>query len=297
MMKDYYNILKVSPVSNQTSIKKAYLKLAQKFHPDKNKSKNATEIFKQITEAYQVLSDTQKRAEYDQIRKQGQKQTSDSFKEKAHSFNQKKSSSNSSDRPSPPPSLDAFAYLNLSLEESHIGCEKRISFVRKNNLKEKEKSLSVKIPKGIVDGKKLKLSQEGHQYHGQKGDLFIQITIKKHSLFKRSKDHLVMTLPISVSDAILGTQMMVPTLTGRAHVKIPAGVSSGTLLKLSSQGFFSEDGMSRGDLILEISVDIPSQITEEEKKWFKEFKLKKNTPSAVALFNIQAQKLFSQRAA
>ena len=291
-MKNYYNILNVSPASNQASIKKSYLKLAQKFHPDKNK--NTGEIFKKITEAYQVLSNVQKRSEYDQQIKKGGKKNS-SFKQNVHSgsFNQKRSSTAHSS----PPNLDAFAHLNLNFEEAHTGCEKRILFNRKNNSRQEEKSLSIKIPKGINDGKKLRISQEGHSYYGQKGDLFIEIKTKKHPLFKRNKNHLIVTLPVSISDAILGAQVTIPTLTGRAQVRIPAGVSSGSLLKLTSQGFFSEDGVGRGDLILEISIDIPSQITEEEKKWFKEFKLRVNTSPAVAEFNIQVQKLLSQRAA
>ena len=284
-MKNYYEILNISPASNQASIKKAYLKLAQKFHPDKNRSGEAVDMFKKVSEAYQVLSHVKKREEYDQSI---QKQTENRFSKK---------NSQKPKRPSPPPDLDAYAHLNLTLEEAFLGCEKHILFTRKNNLKEEEKNLSVNIPQGFLDGKKLKIFQEGHQYYGKKGDLFIQIKIKKHPLFKISKEHLIMNLPISVSDAILGAQVTVPTLVGQAQVTIPAGVSSGSLLKLSHQGFYSEDGRSRGNLILEISIDIPSQINEEEKTWFKEFRLKKNTPPAVARFNIQMQKLLSKRSA
>ena len=289
-MKNYYDILNVSPASSKSSIKRSYFKLAQKFHPDKNKSKDAVEIFKKVTEAYQVLSNTQKRIIYDQQIQLQQKINSQ--KSSPQAFKQKKEVKKSYE----PPTLDAYSRLNLSLEEAHAGCEKYILFTRKNNLKEEEKKISIQIPKGIMDGKQLKLLQEGHHHHGKKGDLFIEINIQEHPLFRRSEDHVIMTLPVSFSDAILGTQVTIPTLTGKAEIKIPPGITSGSLLKLNRQGFFSADGMSRGDLILEISIDIPSQITEEERKWFREFKLRKGASSAVAKFNIQAQKLLSRRA-
>ncbi len=194
------------------------------------------------------------------------------------------------------PSLDASIQIYISLEEAHLGCSKKITFEKKHNSKLKNTQLIVQIPKGIQEGKRLRLKEQSHQFKSKKGDLFIEIKFRKHPLFRRKKNDLLMQLPLSATDAILGKKMAIPTLTGEAHIHIKPPTYSGKQLKLKNQGFYSEDGQSRGDFILEIKIDIPNQITDEDKKWFKEFKKKEALPPSVAQFNIQARKLFIQRA-
>ena len=288
-------ILNVSPSAGKQAIRKSYRELAARFHPDKNQSKSAEEKFKQIAIAYDVLSNEKKRKEYDQSRKFVHNKDPfqpDPFNAKPHNFSQ-----NTAKKPSPPQLfLDASLVMELTLEEACMGCEKQIIFNRvKNNSKEK-KQLSVKIPKGIESGKKLKLIGQSHQKGGKKGDLFIEIKIKKHPLFRLDGKNLIMQVPISMSDALLGKQISIPTLTGRAKISIRSGISSNSLLILKNQGLFFEDGLKRGDLILEICIDIPSQITEEDRKWFREFKMREALPASVAQFNIQVQKLLLKRA-
>ncbi|MDE0151797.1 MAG: DnaJ domain-containing protein [Bdellovibrionales bacterium] len=291
-MKDYYRILNVSPASTKQAIRKSYRKLAGQFHPDKNQSAEAEEKFKQISEAYNVLSNEERRKEYDQSRKVVHM---DSFS-KAHKTDYKKKAQPAPKSPPKKEFLDASIIMELNLEEACMGCERQIVFNRINNSSKEKKQLTVKIPKGIESGKKLKLVGQSHQKGGKKGDLFIEIRIKKHPLFRCDQKNLIMQMPISISDAVLGKQMSIPTLTGRAKISIRPGTQSNSLLILKNQGLFYEDGVKRGDLILEICIDIPAQITEEDRKWFKEFKIRETLPSSVAQFNIQMQKLLLKRA-
>ncbi len=293
-MKDYYRILNVSPASTKQAIRKSYRKLASQFHPDKNQSDEAEEKFKQISEAYNVLSNEGKRKEYDQSRKVLH---TDSFQ--AHSFHAKQNTTQNRKTKSPPPPkelLDASIVMELNLEEVHMGCEKQIVFNRMCNNSKEKKQLTIKVPKGIESGKKLRLIGQSHQKGSKKGDLFVEIKIKKHPLFRCDQQNLVMQVPISISDAVLGTQMTIPTLTGRAKISIRPGTQSNSLLILKNQGLFLEDGIKRGDLILEICIDIPSQITEEDKQWLREFKMREVMPPSVAQFNIQVQKLLLRQA-
>ena len=293
-MKDYYLILNISPASTKQAIRKSYRKLASQFHPDKNKSDEAEEKFKQISEAYNVLSNEEKRKEYDQSRKVVHMNSfqSRAFHTQKNSVYKEKPANSSPIKES----LDASIVMELTLEEAHAGCEKQIVFNRTHNKSKEKKQLTIKVPKGIESGKKLKLRGQSHQKGGRKGDLFVEIKIKKHPLFRLDQKNLVMQVPISISDAILGTQISIPTLTGRAKISIRPGTQSNSLLILKNQGLFLEDEVKRGDLILEICIDIPSQITEEDKQWFREFKMKEVIPPSVAQFNIQVQKLLLKRA-
>ena len=298
-MNDYYKILKISHLADSSVIKKAYRKLAGQYHPDKNKgSLLAEEKFKEITQAYTVLSNPKERENYDQQRKAFQQHSQPSDPPPfSHSTNfSSTAQKNSSAQTEKAPSLDAVIQLSITLEEAHSGCTKHIMFDKKLNSKVKNTKLSIHIPKGIEEGTKLRLKEQSHQMNSQKGDLLIKVKIKKHPLFLRKKNDLFMQLPLSVSDAILGKKMTIPTLTGQAHIDIQPGVYSGKLLKLREQGFYFDNDRSRGDFILEIKIDIPDQITEEEKQWFKEFKKKSTLPPSVAQFNIQARKLLLRRA-
>ena len=293
-MKDYYQILNVSPSASKQAIRKSYRELASLYHPDKNQSTSAEEKFKAIATAYHILSDEKKRKEYDQSRKTVH--NINSFQK--NTFNAKPNNSRSTKKKHPASQvfLDASLVMELTLEEACMGCEKQIVFNRINNNSKEKKQLTVKIPKGIESGKKLKLVGQSHRKGSKKGDLFVEIKIKKHPLFINDQKNLIMQVPISMSDALLGKQLNIPTLTGRAKISIRPGTTSKSLLILKNQGLFFENGLKRGDLILEICIDIPPQITEEDRKWFREFKMREVLPASVAQFNIQVQKLLFKRA-
>lgn len=293
-MKDYYQILNVSPAAGKQTIRKSYRELASRYHPDKNQSTSAEEKFKEIAEAYRVLSDEKKRKEYDQSKKNIHNKNP--FQKSSFHAKPNTSQSTKKTEPSPQFFLDASLVMELTLEEACMGCEKQIVFNRMNKNSKEKKQLTVKIPKGIESGKKLKLVGQSHQKGGKKGDLFVEIKIKKHPLFTSDRKNLIMQVPISMSDALLGKQLSIPTLTGRAKISIRPGTTSKSLLILKNQGLFFEDGLKRGDLILEICIDIPPQITEEDRKWFREFKMREALPASVAQFNIQVQKLLLKQA-
>ena len=293
-MDDYYQILNISPTSSIDDIKQSYRKLALKYHPDKNKgNKLAEKMFQKISSAYNVLSHIEKRKFYDKQRYAYQQAQTYRAHSAVHTASQPETSQPS---PTSSPSLDASVQLSISFEEAHKGCSKQITFEKKHNSSIKKQKLSIHIPKGIPEGKHLRLKEQSHQFQSKKGDLFIEVKMKKHPLFSRIKNDLFMQLPISITDAVLGKKMTIPTLTGQAHISVPPGAYSGQLLKLKNQGFYLEDSPSRGDFILEIKIDIPSKITEEDKQWFKEFRKKEDIPSSVAQFNIQTRKLLLQRA-
>ena len=298
-MEDLYQILKITPTASSQQIKEAYYRLAKIFHPDRNKGNRflSEEKFKKITTAYSILSNEDQKKKYDQERLVH-------LKFKSH---QKKSSPQTpyQTTPSPqtpyqttpsPQTLDSHVNLQISLEDSHTGCIKNIHFKRKVNHVEKPIKLSIKIPQGVRDGQKLLLKGQSHQIKSQKGNLVIVIKVKKHPLFQRQKQNLHINLPLSITDALLGKKMTIPSLTGQIYISIKPHVYSGQLLKLKGQGFYFKDGNTRGDLILEIKIDIPKQITEEDKKWFKDFKKRESPSTTVIEFNSEVQKLLLQRA-
>ena len=297
-MQDYYKILGISPASTGQAIKKAYHRLAAKHHPDINPK--GEEKFKQISHAYSVLSDKQQKKQYDSQRN---RQTSAQQPHSQKSKTQSKSSSQYQQKSSyqsfhqkAPQSLDVEINLKITLEDAYFGFQKVISADIRNNGHIEKKQIPIKIPKGVREKTCLKLKNQGHCHNGKRGDLLAHIQLKKHSLFSLYGDNLVIQLPISFSDAVLGVQMNVPTLSGSARVKIPPHTHTGDLLRLKNLGFFKENGLSRGDLILEIHIDIPEQITQEEKKWFQHFRKNLELPPSVTKFNIQTRKYLSKKA-
>ena len=296
MMEDLYQILKVTPTASSQQIKEAYYRLAKIFHPDKSKGNRFLyeEKFKKITTAYSVLSNEDQKKKYDQERLIHLKFKSHQKKSPPQTKQTETQAPNQT--PLSHQSLDARLNLQISLEDSHTGCIKNIHFKRNVNRVEKSIKLSIKIPQGVRDGQKLLLKGQSHQLKSQKGNLVIMIKVKKHPLFQRQKQNLYMKLPLSITDALLGKKMTIPSLTGQVYISIKPHVYSGQLLKLKGQGFYFKDGTARGDLILEIKIDIPKQITEEDKKWFKDFKKREIPSTTVTEFNSEVQKLLLQRA-
>lgn len=299
---DYYSVLGVSRSATADEIKKAYRRLAMQFHPDKNQgNKSAEEKFKQITEAYEVLSDDQKRAAYDQY---GHAATGGPFGGGGNPFGggpfgggagYNYSSSGSagdpfqdifgevfgdlfgksrgggggfSSRPKTTKGADLRYTLNLTFEEAAQGCEKSINFVRVRNNVEEKANLIVTVPAGVKQSQRLKLRGEGDSgsHGGPSGDLFVVINIQEHSLFRREGNDCVLELPINFTDAILGAQIEIPTLTGKAALKIPAGTHTGQMFRLKGKGFPKVGGFGAGDMIVKVLVDTPLEITSEQRE-------------------------------
>jgi len=304
---DYYKILGVDRHATPETIKKAYRSLAVKYHPDKNKGdKQAEEMFKKVSEAYAVLSNPEKRQEYDAMGSsafRGKFTQEDIFRSSdlgnifkdigvsgdifgrwfggqgwsATGFGKKGRGkifdfSSFGDFGVGQESLrgqDLQLELPLTLHEIAFGVEKIVEFQREGKMEK----VSVKIPPGSMPGKKLRIPGKGgsHPAGGQPGDLYIKIKEIAHSVFKREGHDLYVDKHITFSEAVLGTKLTVPTLDGKTlSLKIPPGTTSHTKMRLKGHGLPMGNGKSRGDEFVRIIVDIPSTLSKKQKALIEE---------------------------
>ncbi|MEZ0393194.1 MAG: DnaJ C-terminal domain-containing protein, partial [Pseudobdellovibrionaceae bacterium] len=162
--------------------------------------------------------------------------------------------------------------LNISFEDSALGTEKTISFIRQRNNREETARLAVKVPAGVKQGQRLKLSGEGDgaPQSGPSGDLYVIINVQDHPLFKREDDDVLLDVPVGFTDAILGGEIEVPTLTGRVALKIPAGTHTGQTFRLKGKGFPKSGGFGAGDMRIRVMVDTPSHLSSKQKELVQE---------------------------
>ena len=298
--KDYYKTLGVDKNASQDEIKKAYRKLAMKYHPDRNEgNKNAEEKFKQITEANEVLSDPEKRKKYDTLgsnwkQYQSQGQGFDDFfsnygnrgggsqytysgnlndlfgnisgfSDFFESFFGRGSTFGGQQSRRSRKGQDFEATLYIPLIEAFNGTTKEISVGGKR--------VRVKISPGTKEGKKLRLKSLGNEgmNGGEKGDLYLNIKIEKDPYFELDYNNLYYDLYIDLYTAVLGGRKQVITLGGKTiSIKIPEGTNSGKTLRLKGLGFpTAENSKTYGDLLVRIKVDLPQNLTKEEKELFK----------------------------
>ena len=289
---DFYKVLGVSETASPEDIKKAYRKLAKKYHPDVtggDKSKEAK--FKEISEAYDTLGDKKKRTEYDAMRKNPFGQTSEASGTNFEGFpgfgqaDPRRTRINFEDLFAGSSFQDVGGFstsytperkgtdlkvsVEISLPEAALGCEK--TFVLEPRTLE-ERKITFRIPGGVFDGETLRVPGKGRPgiRGGQPGDLLIQIRVLPHSTFRRQGNDLEMDLPISVTEAILGTKTTLPTLEGNVQVVVPPGTSSGQKLRLKEKGAADRKG-SRGDLLAMIQIVVPKRITSEAKELIERF--------------------------
>jgi curved DNA-binding protein len=316
-VKDYYKILGVNKKATKEEIKKAYKKLALKYHPDRNSgNKEAEEKFKKISEAYAVLSDNEKRKQYDHfgatkfhqnftkedifrgfdlgdLFKDGGFGSEDIFS-KIFSKGSRKSSKSGRQNFYSSPNFGDFDYQNLfsnqpftqtykskerqgkdlnfdlfvTIEDISKGAEKKVSY----SLKGKKKEITVKIPLGIENGKKLRLTGQGEpgQAGLPPGDLYFKIIIQDHPVFKREGNNLILEKEINFSQAVLGTIMEVKTLDEIKKIKILPGTKSNTKIRLKGFGlpFLGKSG--KGDLYVKVNIHIPKDLNMEQRKLIEE---------------------------
>lgn len=294
-MSDYYKILGVEKSASDAEIKKAYRKLAMKYHPDHTKGdKAAEEKFKQISEAYAVLSDKEKRQQYDTYGSAGFQQRysqddifknfdfSNIFREfgfgganffnmggrgggPRFSFGDGSPFGAQGHQAQPPKGSDLIYELPLTLREVASGTTKAISFQHNGQ----SESLSVKIPKGMITGKKLRLTGKGNPspYGGQPGDLFVQAKVMGDSVFTAEEYDLHVSREIRLTEAILGTTISVPTIDGgELSLKIPPGTKHRTKMRLPGKGLPRMQGGDRGHLYVSVLVSMPDHLTEKQKE-------------------------------
>lgn len=347
--RDYYEVLGVSKSDDEKAIKKAYRRLAMKYHPDRNPDdEEAAEKFKEATEAYEVLTDSSKRAAYDQYGHAGVDGQAgfggggfggadggfgdifgDVFGDIFGGGGGRQRNPNAPQRGS-----DLRYRLDLDLEEAVHGttvsikvptmvecdtcdgtgsadrsapvtcstcgghgqvrmqqgffsvqqtcpaCHGRGTMVKNpcrtchgEGRKQDQKTLSVKIPPGVDTGDRIRLSGEGEAgvNGGPAGDLYVQVSVRQHSIFERDGKDLYCEVPVSFVDAALGGELEVPTLDGRVKLKIPAETQSGKMFRLRSKGVKPVRGGSQGDLLCRVQVETPVNLTSRQKELLQEF--------------------------
>ncbi len=309
--KDFYEVLGVKKGVGEDELKKAYRKLAMKWHPDKNpNNKQAEENFKEISHAYDILSDPKKRAAYDQFGTSqfnfggpgnGPDPFSEMFRQSRRGGGGRRTTTfesqgfegdsfqnifsdlfsdffSAEQREAPPrgPQVSDLKYnLTIPLEEAHSGSEKVINFMRSRNGKETATKLSVKIPAGITNGQRLKLTGEGDDgARGKFGDLYVIVNVAPHPLFEIKESDLWIECPIPFSTAALGGSLEVPSLTGKVALKIPEGTPSGKVFRLRDKGLSAGPGSGVGSLFVRVLIDVPSQLSVVDKDLVSQINLK-----------------------
>lgn len=293
MAEDYYKILGVEKNAGGDDIKKAYRKLALKYHPDRNpNNKEAEEKFKKISEAYAVLSDAEKRKQYDSY-------GSDTFSQRysqedifrgfdlnsilrdlgfggrSYGTNRRVYTNADEDafgdifggarqfRQMPQRGQDLEYNLAITLEESVFGAEKKLSLQREDRVEE----ITFKVPPGINSGKKLRLAGKGSQgtYGAPMGDIYLNISIAPHPLFTRDGNDLTIEKPINFTHAVLGTTIEVPLLDGSTkRIKVPPGTQNNTKIRMKGYGVPRLRGGGKGDQYVKITINVPKKLNEKQ---------------------------------
>ena len=346
--RDYYEVLGVDKNATEADIKSAFRKLAKKYHPDVSKEPDAAEKFKEAQEAYAVLSDPQKRSQYDQFGHAAFEQGaggagfdfgdfdfSDIFGDlfgggfaSSFGFGGKKQSNRAR------AGEDSLIRMNLTFEEAVFGCKKdlkvdvteqcpechgkgghgektcptcngsgfetvnqrtlfgvfqsrttchtcggagvtfdtKCSKCRGNGTIKVNKILEVKIPAGVDTGNRLRLAGKGGAgiNGGPNGDIYLEFIVKDHPLFERDGKDIYLTLPITITEAVLGAKIDIPTLYGNVKLTIPAGSSTGDRHRLKGKGIESIQSHVKGDMYVILDVVIPKKLSKEQKKLFEE---------------------------
>lgn len=281
--KDFYAILGVDKDASADEIKKAYRKLARQHHPDANPGDEAAEQrFKEITEANTVLSDPKQRQEYDQLRAMGsgarftapgpgggQGGFEDIF---SGLFGQAGGGRQagfgdmfggfggaqgfSGFQQPPTKGANIKSAVTISFADAIRGTTTHVttSYGAANE---------VRIPAGVKDGQTVRVKGKGQQGAGGRGDLMVKVSVAKHPVFERDENNLRLKVPVAFDEAVLGTTIEVPTLDGAVKIGVPAGSSSGRVLRLRGRGV--KTSKHTGDLLVELVIEVPAELSDEAK--------------------------------
>jgi len=307
--KDYYEVLGVDKNASQDEIKKAYRKLAKKYHPDAHPGdKAAEEKFKEVNEAYEVLGDTEKRKKYDQFGAQGQFYNGAEFDPSAFGFGNniryefrqggnsgfsdffnlffggsdifgsfgedgifggKRGRSGRFTQSRQMKGEDSEAVLRITLSEGFHGAEKRINIRTSTG----EKTISLKVPVGIKPGEKIKLSGQGGPgiNGGRNGDLYLRIELAQNEPFELNGLNIESPIALYPWEAALGAEKPFQTLDGRIFVKVPAGIQTDNKIRVAGKGYIDRNG-NRGDLFLKVKIVNPEKLSEAQLDLYEKLK-------------------------
>lgn len=282
MAKDYYKTLGVDKKASADEIKKAFRKLAQQYHPDKPTGDEAK--FKEINEAYSVLSDQKKRAQYDQFGSTdfsgsgagGQGFGGFDFSGFAQNFSQGGQgvefdlndifgSIFGGGYQRVRRGADIAVDINIDFKDSILGKSHSIDLTRNDGSKE---SIKFNIPPGIDDGETLRITEKGESSkdpNGRPGNLYVRIHVRPHPTLKKEGYHLITNLKLKISEALLGTAKEIDTLEEKTTIKIPKGIKHGEILRLKNKGV-PVGGRTNGDLLIIVSIDIPENLSKKAKE-------------------------------
>ena len=292
--KNYYEILEVNRKSSVQDIKLNFRRLAKEYHPDKNKSAEAEDKFKDINEAYAVLMDPEKRRKYDrQVAKYGYgfanlesglQDVKYEFKSGANVFNdllnqilglrKDSSAQNNNDidsverKQKPIKGTDIVTHLDVTLEEGFFGAEKKIAI---KAYRTGMKTFSVKVPVGIKSGDKIRLAALGNpgKNGGKNGDLIIHVNLLENDEFKLAGSDLIKEIDITPAVAALGGKYKLQVMDEKLFVSLPKHLRDGEIVTVPNKGYIKEDGQ-RGDLNLKVHIDLPDDISEREEKLYEQ---------------------------
>ena len=286
--RDYYEVLGVPRGAGDEEIRSAYRKLAREYHPDVNKDPGAEDRFKEVSEAYEVLRDPEKREKYDRLGanwKAGEDVSGASgfgggfgggngqgfgagdgagFSDFFESFFGGRRGASGGFEGFSMRGGDQEATIEVTLEEAARGAKRKISLAD-------GRDFEVQIPPGVRDGQKIRLAGQGGEgaSGGPAGDLYLRVRIKRHPRFRREDDDLVVEVPVAPWEAALGATVPVATLQGSAKVKVPAGSSSGRRLRLRGEGMPGPGGR-KGDLYASVRIVVPKALEKRERELFEE---------------------------
>ena len=277
IFKDYYKILGLE--TNKVSIDEirvAFREQAKKYHPDVNESKTAEERFKDINEAYRILSEEKTKRKYDRIwySHVGKKKENITREQKNSLFSilfgneaRSKKVEEKVNKKAAKKGENIQTQIDVSIEDAFYGLSKKISLRAVDG---KMKSFSIKIPSGIRNGEKIRLIGQGKKGEngGKNGDLFIKINIKNSNKYILDGFDLYTDLLLTPWEAALGTRVKLTAIDESISVFVPAGICSGEVIKIPGKGYKKGDG-SRGDLVVKIKIVVPKKISEEEQELYK----------------------------
>ena len=283
-VRNYYEILGVNANTSSEEIKKAYRTLARRYHPDRNPgNKAAEEKFKDINEAYEILSDQTRRIQYDQSRRKGtgnRNNSANSFTNFGRNNRSGRRSSTTAERSRirvdsndyrpgttrrervvTPTRRDIEAKLTLTLDEAYRGGRRKIRL-------EDGRSLEVEMPAGMTNGQRIRLKGQGIEG----GNLYLKITVARHPFFEIQGANIYCQIPVTPTEAVLGSSIEVPTIDGLVKVTIPNGMRSGQRLRLANKGYIDSKTGDRGDQLVELQIATPKEISEPEKELYEKLR-------------------------